>query len=154
MQIHSLVPIIFIVYLNSCIRYATGERIVEIWDEGGVLQRGYRHFGKAASKWVTIMYGQQLLFLLHSSLCQRKRAQSLSPGYPTEVEELADRYQRNHSSGAKCELLWTGFEVRTDFADLLEELNQVRGIRRIRFTTSHPKDISDKLIPISPVGCV
>jgi len=34
----------------------------------------------------------------------------------------------------------------TDFADLLRAVSDVDGIERIRFTTSHPKDLSDKLI--------
>lgn len=33
-----------------------------------------------------------------------------------------------------------------DFADLLSDVNNIAGIERIRFTTSHPKDVSDKLI--------
>ncbi len=33
-----------------------------------------------------------------------------------------------------------------DFADLLRAVSQVEGIERIRFTTSHPKDLSDRLI--------
>jgi tRNA-2-methylthio-N6-dimethylallyladenosine synthase len=33
-----------------------------------------------------------------------------------------------------------------DFADLLTQLNRVKGVRRIRFTTSHPRDLTDKLI--------
>jgi tRNA-2-methylthio-N6-dimethylallyladenosine synthase len=33
-----------------------------------------------------------------------------------------------------------------DFADLLQEIAKISGIERIRFTTSHPKDLSDKLI--------
>jgi tRNA-2-methylthio-N6-dimethylallyladenosine synthase len=32
------------------------------------------------------------------------------------------------------------------FAELLEQVNGVDGIERIRFTTSHPKDLSDELI--------
>ena len=32
------------------------------------------------------------------------------------------------------------------FADLLREVNEIKGIERIRFMTSHPKDISDDLI--------
>ena len=32
------------------------------------------------------------------------------------------------------------------FAQLLEKVSQVKGIRRIRFATSHPKDLSDDLI--------
>ncbi|MBI4649823.1 tRNA (N6-isopentenyl adenosine(37)-C2)-methylthiotransferase MiaB [Candidatus Desantisbacteria bacterium] len=33
-----------------------------------------------------------------------------------------------------------------DFADLIESINDIAGIERIRFMTSHPKDISNKLI--------
>jgi len=35
---------------------------------------------------------------------------------------------------------------RHDFADLLHEIGSIAGIERIRFTTSHPKDLSDKLV--------
>ncbi len=37
-------------------------------------------------------------------------------------------------------------EYGYDFSDLLFELNKVSGIERIRFMTSHPKDLSDKVI--------
>jgi len=37
-------------------------------------------------------------------------------------------------------------EEGTDFADLIGLLNGVDGLERIRFMTSHPKDLSDKLI--------
>ena len=37
-------------------------------------------------------------------------------------------------------------EGDTDFADLIYMLNDVEGLERIRFMTSHPKDLSDKLI--------
>lgn len=33
-----------------------------------------------------------------------------------------------------------------DFADLLNDVDQIPGLLRVRFTTSHPKDLSDKLI--------
>ena len=33
-----------------------------------------------------------------------------------------------------------------DFADLLEEVDKLEGLFRIRFMTSHPKDLNDKLI--------
>ncbi|GAB6174657.1 tRNA (N6-isopentenyl adenosine(37)-C2)-methylthiotransferase MiaB [Paradesulfitobacterium aromaticivorans] len=33
-----------------------------------------------------------------------------------------------------------------DFADLLQEVDQIPGLYRVRFITSHPKDLSDKLI--------
>lgn len=34
------------------------------------------------------------------------------------------------------------------FAQLLQEIEQIEGIRRIRFMTSHPKDLSDELIRV------
>lgn len=33
-----------------------------------------------------------------------------------------------------------------DFADLMQEIGNINGIERIRFTTSHPKDLSEKLM--------
>ncbi len=33
-----------------------------------------------------------------------------------------------------------------DFSDLIDLLHEIKGLKRIRFTTSHPKDLSDKLI--------
>jgi tRNA-2-methylthio-N6-dimethylallyladenosine synthase len=34
----------------------------------------------------------------------------------------------------------------TDFADLLNSVASISGVKRVRFTTSHPKDCSEKLI--------
>ena len=35
------------------------------------------------------------------------------------------------------------------FAQLLEEVEKIDGIERIRFMTSHPKDLSDELIEVT-----
>lgn len=39
-----------------------------------------------------------------------------------------------------------GLEEEFDFTDLLSRINEVEGIQRIRFTTSHPQDLSERLI--------
>ena len=39
-----------------------------------------------------------------------------------------------------------GLDPAMDFADLLELVNQIPGLERIRFMTSHPKDLTDHLI--------
>lgn len=39
-----------------------------------------------------------------------------------------------------------GLEEEIDFPDLLERLNAIEGLLRLRFMTSHPKDLSEKLI--------
>ena len=35
-----------------------------------------------------------------------------------------------------------------DFPDLLEDVCKIEGLKRVRFMTSHPKDLSDKLIDV------
>lgn len=39
-----------------------------------------------------------------------------------------------------------GFSAPCDFSDLLRLVDQIDGLERVRFTTSHPKDLSEKLI--------
>jgi tRNA-2-methylthio-N6-dimethylallyladenosine synthase len=39
-----------------------------------------------------------------------------------------------------------GLKEEISFAELLERINDIEGIERIRFTTSHPKDLSEELI--------
>ena len=39
------------------------------------------------------------------------------------------------------------------FAQLLQEIEKIEGIRRIRFMTSHPKDLSDELIEVMKNSC-
>jgi tRNA-2-methylthio-N6-dimethylallyladenosine synthase len=39
-----------------------------------------------------------------------------------------------------------GLEGEVDFPGLLDRINEIEGIERIRFTTSHPADLSDALI--------
>jgi len=40
------------------------------------------------------------------------------------------------------------FEKKYEFAELLENVAQINGLRRIRFMTSHPKDLSSELIDV------
>jgi tRNA-2-methylthio-N6-dimethylallyladenosine synthase len=39
-----------------------------------------------------------------------------------------------------------GLKEEISFSELLEHVNEIEGIERIRFTTSHPKDLSEELI--------
>ena len=39
-----------------------------------------------------------------------------------------------------------GLSQKTSFADLLYALNEIEGLKRIRYMTSHPKDFSDEII--------
>jgi tRNA-2-methylthio-N6-dimethylallyladenosine synthase len=67
------------------------------------------------------------------------------------VDEILNEIGLAVSSGVR-EVTLLGQNVNSykssdvDFADLLYKINTIDGLQRIRFVTSHPKDISDKLI--------
>ncbi len=64
-----------------------------------------------------------------------------------EVEELARRGVKEVTLlGQNVDSYGHDLPASPDLADLLGELNAVAGIARIRFLTSHPKDMSLKLI--------
>ena len=64
-----------------------------------------------------------------------------------EVKILADKgYLEITFLGQNVNSYGRGLDEDVDFADLLEKVSDIDGIRRIRFVTSHPKDISEKLV--------
>lgn len=64
-----------------------------------------------------------------------------------EVRQLADRGVREVTLiGQNVNSYGGKEEAEISFAELLARIGEVGGIERIRFTTSHPKDLSDELI--------
>ncbi|MGL5433995.1 MAG: tRNA (N6-isopentenyl adenosine(37)-C2)-methylthiotransferase MiaB [Lachnospiraceae bacterium] len=70
------------------------------------------------------------------------------------VEDILDEIRRLVADGV-VEIMLLGQNVNSygknldepmSFAQLLEEVDKVEGLERIRFMTSHPKDLSDELI--------
>ena len=94
--------------------------------------------------WVTVMYGCNNFCSYCVVPYTRGRERSRpSDRICSEVSELAGK-------GCK-EITLLGQNVNSyssdvDFAGLLRKLNRVAGIERIRFVTSHPKDLSHDLI--------
>jgi len=61
----------------------------------------------------------------------------------TEIRNLSDKgYKEVTLLGQNV----NSYKSELDFPELLSEINKIDGIERIRFITSHPKDLSDKLI--------
>lgn len=120
---------------------------VEIWPDGGEIVENMPckrlHKSKAL---VNIMFGCNNFCTYCIVPYTRGRERSRKPSeILREVRELV-------SDGVK-EIMLLGQNVNsykgegdTDFADLIYMLNDVEGLERIRFMTSHPKDLSDKLI--------
>ena len=64
-----------------------------------------------------------------------------------EIKQLArDGYKEITLLGQNVNSYGNDLDEEIDFADLLTMVHNIDGIERIRFMTSHPKDISDKLI--------
>lgn len=67
------------------------------------------------------------------------------------VSDIVSEVEQKVAGGCK-EIMLLGQNVNSyrsnssDFADLLRKVEKVDGLERIRFMTSHPKDVSDKLI--------
>ncbi|MCR5222465.1 MAG: tRNA (N6-isopentenyl adenosine(37)-C2)-methylthiotransferase MiaB [Lachnospiraceae bacterium] len=66
-----------------------------------------------------------------------------------EIRKLADSGVREIMLlGQNVNSYGKGLDEKIDFAGLLKETAKIDGIERIRFMTSHPKDLSDDLITV------
>lgn len=64
-----------------------------------------------------------------------------------EIKKLAaDGVKEVMLLGQNVNSYGRGLEENITFAQLLRKVNDIEGIKRIRFMTSHPKDLSDELI--------
>ncbi len=96
--------------------------------------------------WVTIIYGCNNF----CSYCIVPYTRGIERSRPTnhilaEVKELAERgYKEIILLGQNV----NSYRCETNFPGLLRILNGVGEIERVRFVTSHPKDLSDELIDV------
>ncbi|MEG1067179.1 MAG: tRNA (N6-isopentenyl adenosine(37)-C2)-methylthiotransferase MiaB [Anaerovoracaceae bacterium] len=120
---------------------------IDIWQENGEIVEGLPAKRTLKSQaLVNIMYGCNNFCTYCIVPYTRGRERSRQPeDIVKEVKELAE-------DGVK-EVVLLGQNVNSykpnsdvDFADLIYMLNDIDGLERIRFMTSHPKDLSDKLI--------
>lgn len=98
--------------------------------------------------WVSIMYGCDNFCTYCVVPYLRGRERSRRPeDIVSEVRELAQKgYKEVTLLGQNVNSYGKGLERNTDFPSLLRSVGDVSGIERIRFVTSHPRDLSDGLI--------
>ncbi len=127
----------------------TGDMVIDIWDEHEEIieDTNYlREFPYKAS--VNIMYGcdNYCSYCIVPYVRGRERSR--------EKEDILNEVRNLAKDGVK-EIVFLGQNVNSygktldkpiSFAQLLREANEIEGIERIRFMTSHPKDLSDELI--------
>ena len=125
------------------------KKVVDLWENAGDIIEGLP--AKRTSPFkasVNIMYGCNNFCTYCIVPYTRGRERSRRPEeiinevnnlVATGVKEITLLGQNVNSYG-------NGSDFSVDFADLIYLLNDVEGLERIRFMTSHPKDLSDKLI--------
>lgn len=123
--------------------------VVDVWEDGGEIiesvpiERKYKH-----KAFVTIMYGCNNFCSYCIVPYTRGRERSREPEkIMEEVAQLAqDGCKEITLLGQNVNSYGKALKNPISFAELLKKLNEIRGIERIRFMTSHPKDLSDELI--------
>lgn len=124
-------------------------KVVDVWENGGDIVEGLpvkREYPFKA--FVNIMYGCNNFCTYCIVPYTRGRERSRRPEeIVNEVKELAASGVKEITLlGQNVNSYGNGSDFNTDFADLIYLLNGIQGIERIRFMTSHPKDLSDQLI--------
>ena len=98
--------------------------------------------------WVSIMYGCNNFCSYCIVPYVRGRERSRKP--EMILAEINDLVSKGVSEicllGQNVNSYGKDLEEKIDFSDLLKMVNDIEGVKRIRFMTSHPKDFSDKLI--------
>lgn len=123
--------------------------MIDVWEESGEIMEGIPARRKYDYKaFVNIMYGCNNFCTYCVVPYTRGREKS------REVADIVEEIKQLVSEGTK-EITLLGqnvnsygktLEEKTSFADLLREVDKIEGLDRVRFMTSHPKDLSDELI--------
>ncbi|SHE31291.1 tRNA-i(6)A37 thiotransferase enzyme MiaB [Tissierella praeacuta DSM 18095] len=127
----------------------TGETIVDILEDGREIIEDINSNRKYSYKaFVNIMYGCNNFCTYCIVPYTRGRENSREPeNIIKEIEELAKNGCKEVTLlGQNVNSYGKNLQRNYSFTDLLKDINKIDGIERIRFMTSHPKDLSDDLI--------
>jgi len=127
--------------------YETESNIVDIWKGAEEIVEdlpSIRQFPFKAS--VNIMYGCDNFCTFCIVPYVRGRERSRAPGdILDEIRaQVADGVTEIMLLGQNVDSYGKGLDI--NFAQLLYEVAEIEGLRRIRFTSSHPKDVCDEVI--------
>jgi tRNA-2-methylthio-N6-dimethylallyladenosine synthase len=127
----------------------TRDRVVEVWDEEEGLipdlpsQRESEH-----SAWISIIQGCDnfCTYCIVPYVRGRERSRPVTSIVEEAKRLTADGVKEITLLGQNVNSYGNDLKKETTFPKLLEELNKVKKLKRIRFMTSHPRDFSDELL--------
>ena len=134
-----------------CERYEAGKMVVDIWEDTDKIVEDLPNERKYAFKsGINIMFGCNNFcsYCIVPYVRGRERSR--------KQEEIIREIERLVKDGVS-EVMLLGQNVNSygktldepiTFAELLRRIEKIEGLKRIRFMTSHPKDLSDELIEV------
>ena len=129
----------------------TEGQIIDVWKESDEIVEGMPSDRKYSFKTgVNIMFGCNNFCSYCIVPYVRGRERSRKPqDIIREIEKLvADGVVEVMLLGQNVNSYGKNLDTPVTFAQLLQEVEKIEGLERIRFMTSHPKDLSDELIEV------
>ncbi|WP_096635701.1 tRNA (N6-isopentenyl adenosine(37)-C2)-methylthiotransferase MiaB [Clostridium cochlearium] len=126
-----------------------GKSIIEVWDKEDEIVEGIPVDRKSSTKaFVTIMYGCNnfCTYCIVPYVRGRERSREVSD-IVKEIKELVKSgYKEITLLGQNVNSYGKDLDPKVSFAELLRVVNDIEGIERVRFMTSHPKDLTEDVI--------
>ncbi len=129
--------------------YNSKKTVLSVDDSSGAIAEDIPVLHEDKHKaWVSVMYGCNNFCTYCVVPYVRGRERSRKPEcIIAEIRELAKSGVSEVTLlGQNVNSYGKDLEEEIDFSDLIRQVNEIEGIERIRFMTSHPKDFGDKLI--------
>jgi len=126
-----------------------GKSIIEIMSkEEGIIEGVPIDRESSIKAFVTIMYGCNNFCTYCIVPYVRGRERSRKPeDIINEIKDLVSKgYKEITLLGQNVNSYGKGLEPEIKFAELLRKINEIDGVERVKFMTSHPKDLSDDVI--------
>ena len=134
-----------------CAMFESGHMVIDIWQDTDRIVEDLPKKRKYSFKsGINIMFGCNNFCSYCIVPYVRGRERSRKPeDILQEIRQLvADGVVEIMLLGQNVNSYGKNLENPISFAQLLEQIEQIDGLQRIRFMTSHPKDLSDELIEV------
>jgi len=129
--------------------YETGSQVIDIWQDAKEIEDDLPALREQKFKAsVNIMHGCDNFcsYCIVPYVRGRERSRSME-SILAEIRKLVnDGVAEVTLLGQNVNSYGKGLSPKTTFAELINQVAKITGLRRIRFLTSHPKDFSDELI--------
>ena len=147
-QVNNFKPIILNYLADSVKRIYDDLKINEDEFEGQSIRKS------AFAAWIPIMYGcnNYCTFCIVPHVRGRERSRS-KESIIAEIERgVAEGYAEFTLLGQNVNSYGNDLGNKKAFAELLAACNEIKGVKRIRYMTSHPRDMNDDVIRVAAEG--